>query len=1019
MAILLPFAPIVDQQTTVSWPQAGRAPESTTAFFVPYSPTGVHVEVPCTAVRAGQDRARLTTLVSSHLPGRDTTGFVITTSNEQLRVLLGGREVYRAPVGRDGCGLVLDSGQDGSTLRVGARSLRLPDDRVLQIQAFSTELQPAQASGLRVEARTADWFQSSPTVSKLVLIGCQLALAGGSLFLLALGDRKRRRLAERPDQASAPRLGWRSRFGDAGMLVTLGAWAVLGPRTADDSFTEAIVRNSLHSGTFTNYYRWENSAEAPFTLVLRLLQPLVAAEANPLVLRLPSMLAGLLVWLLLSRGALPVLLPEHARRFWVRAVLAAAVLAWWLPFNLGVRPEPFVALGVTAVFTCLLRGTARQDGAGLVLLGLAGLAAGLTIATSPSAVVVFAPILLLAPRIWHTVRGPSGAGGVTPIGWLALACCLGAVGLVTIFADQSAYGILRATELHQFYGPNVGWFQEVRRYEYLLGFSGSAGLGRRLPVLVTIAVLGCAVLLLVRGARRLLGMRLSYLPVTALALGFGLLWLTPSKWTHYFGSLAGLGAAALTTGVVLLAATARHQWQDRTVVLIGAAGTIATALAASLAFAGKNTWFLYSHWGVPHDETPYRPLNNPLLWLLLVAILLALTRLPRFAGTQSTRAALARMPAVIASVAIGLLVPILLVSFAVAPIRQAGSYSEGGQNVSHLTGGDTCGILDYVVTTRDVAGGELDAARGKAAREKARFTGFKYHGGYPSDSQPPDPPGVGGSRYLWGSMTDNDPSTGELTSQWLSLPRLTRGQELALSVAGRTGDGNRVSLEFARAAPGAPHLLGERVIDDTYRDADEREQYPADKVIPDLPQDRPGWRSPHMDAEDVPRGADLVRVRATDATVDAGGWVAVTGPRIRETRPVRDLLAGRDPVYVDLAMLWSAPCVRNLPVVAGGLAEAPQMLIKPPAETGLNGSAPFNAGAGGSFAGQAQTGGAEVVPTRLLGSEDRPQYADWGQAVLVTYPVQRDAYDVRTSGETRWGWEGSRTPVGTVPTLGP
>lgn len=1019
-ALLLPFAPVLAQQTTVTWPQAGRLPQSTTAFFVPYAPSAVHVDVPCTAIRAGQALHRPATVVASHLPGHDTTGFAITVNRIDLRVLLGGKEVYRAPVAPGNCSMRLDSGQNGSTLRVGAREIPMPGARPLEIQAFSTELPAVRAIGMKVQAQTANWFQNSPATAKLVLIGAQLALALGSLALLAVGDRRRRRLAARPDQAAAPRViaprVGRPRLGDLGVLVTLGVWAVLGPRTPDDSFTEAIVRNSLHSGAFTNYYRWENSSEAPFTLVLRILQPLVAADANPLILRLPSVLAGLLVWLLLSRGALPVLLRQQARLFWVRAVLALAFLAWWMPFNLGVRPEPFVALGVTAVLICLLRALARPNGDGLVLLGLGALAAGLTVAASPVAIVVAAPILLLAPRIWRTLTGPDNS----PFGWLAALCCVGAVGLVAIFADQSAYGVSRATQLHSYYGPNVAWYQEIRRYEYLLGFGDSAGLARRLPVLITVVLLVCVALLLARGARRLPGMRLAYVAPGVLVLGLLLLWLTPSKWTHYFGALAGFGALAVTTSVVLLTVTARLWSRDRVVVAIGVCGALATTVAAALAFAGKNTWFLFSHFGVPHDDGPFQPLNTPLPWLQLAAILVLLTMLPRYARSRSTSAMLVRMPGVLASVACGVLVAVMLVSFAIAPVRQAGSYSEGAQNITHLTGGDTCGILDRVVTTGDAPRGELRTAQGKAV-----FDGFTYRAGYPSGSQPPSPPGVAGSTYLWGSVAGGGISTGKLVSQWMSLPKLRRDQELALSVAGRTGDGNRLSLQFAAAAPRVPprpprpphppRLLGELTIDDTHQDSDEHPEYPADRATVDVPQDRQDWRSPHIEPSQIPRGANLVRVNAVDATTDAGGWIAVTGPRVRDVRPLRDLVRGNDPVYVDLAMLWSAPCVRNLPSATDGLVRAPTLLIKPPAETGFDGEAPFSPQAGGVFLGESQVGSAAVVPTRLAGTEDKPRYTDWGQAVLVTYPMQRDAYDVHTRTVDRWGWAGDRTPVGNVP----
>ncbi|MCX2728799.1 arabinosyltransferase domain-containing protein [Saccharopolyspora sp. NFXS83] len=102
----------------------------------------------------------------------------------------------------------------------------------------------------------------------------------------------------------------------------------------------------------------------------------------------------------------------------------------------------------------------------------------------------------------------------------------------------------------------------------------------------------------------------------AFAVGLGMLWLTPSKWTHYFGALAGFGALALTVSVVLLVA-ARDE-------LVGLIGTVLLVVGISVAFAGRNEWFLHSDFGVPHAETPFAPFDGPLPWLALTAVVLLL-----------------------------------------------------------------------------------------------------------------------------------------------------------------------------------------------------------------------------------------------------------------------------------------------------------------------------------------------------------------------------------------------------------
>ncbi|QUG99549.1 arabinosyltransferase domain-containing protein [Saccharopolyspora erythraea] len=1020
-AVAVPLAPVVAREVTVTWPKAAAPARSTLAFFVPYRPVSVDVDVPCRVVRSGQQLGRPATLVSSRLPGQPTAGFAVTTASGTALVLVGGREALRAPIGRD-CAISLHSDASGSTARIGDRTATLPGVRVEDVVAFATDLPPDAAAGMRVTARAANPFENEPTAEKALLVWGQFLLAGLAFVVLAVrtrgmrvvsvaattaplpvqpgppatdGNRARTthpnddgttrldsaRTALLAGDGAAPvetRVGaWRravSALVDLLVVGVLGGWWVLGPNTPDDSFASVTITNALNTGDVGNYYRWENASEAPFLLAQRLLELMAGLSAAPLAMRVPSVIAALLTWQLLSRGVLSAVIPEHSRKPSVRALAALSFLAWWLPFGLGVRPEPFVALGVVAALAFTLQGVRQQR---LGLLGAAALCAGLSVAVNPMGITALAPFVVLAGRLRRMLRAPD----------VLLLAAIASTGLVAMFADQSLAGAREATRLHGFYGPNVPWYLEIQRYQFLLGFDLQGDVARRAPVLLTAVVLLFTALLLSRGARWLPGMRMAGVPAGCLAISLALMWLTPSKWTHYFGALAGVGAATLTAGVVLVVVTARRLAGERTVVLLGLLCTGLGVVAAALTFAGKNNWFLHSHYGVPWGDEPVHPLNNPLLWglgagaLLLAAAVLGAVRKDRFAARRT----LVRMPAVLGVTAVGTTVALVLYSFAVAPLRQSGSYSVGGQNLASLTG-QSCGIVDHVVVTPDVPGGRLQVSGGDP-----EAVGFRRNGGFAS----PPPGGT-----AWSSFGGGPISTGNLTTGWFPLPaEIPDNRELAVDVAGRTGDGNRIALEFGTR----DGVIGERVLDDTVFDGDERPAYPADHVIVDKPQDNPSWRTLHSE---VPDGATRVRIRAADGTTDGAGWLAVTGPRIREVIPMAQYLRGMAPILVDWSMTWSAPCLRAMPEVGGGLAEPPAYLVNPPHELGFGGRAAYERVIGGSFAGVREVGHQKEVPTRLLGVDHAPQYAEWGHLIEVDYPLSGNGFDVQSVPVSRWGWRG-------------
>jgi arabinosyltransferase B len=82
------------------------------------------------------------------------------------------------------------------------------------------------------------------------------------------------------------------------------------------------------------------------------------------------------------------------------------------------------------------------------------------------------------------------------------------------------------------------------------------------------------------------------------------------------------------------------------------------------------------------------------------------------------------------------------------------------------------------------------------------------------------------------------------------------------------------------------------------------------------------------------------------------------------------------------------PCVVDVPVVAGGLAQTPNAVIESPRPFFTEDRDPD---LGGSFAGA--VGGLHEVPSRLI---DHPEL-DWGAVLVSSNPTAHDDYDVTTS----------------------
>ncbi|ALG13151.1 arabinosyltransferase domain-containing protein [Kibdelosporangium phytohabitans] len=996
VAAAVPFSPVRTNETVVTWPEHGQAPVSTTALFSPYRPAEVHVTVPCPVVRAAAGPQRRTVVGTD--PAGTGIGVQVAVENNVVTVSVGSAKVLDAPIAA-GCDVQVDVTDSGATARIGDAVRGVDGELVAEVHGFITDVPAESARGLEVRVRARIYSETAPSTVKLVAVGAWVVLA--VLVLWGLG--RSRRAPRQRETGEGPR--WPRRIVDAGLLVALLGWAVLGPATWDDSYSAMTIRNSEFSGNIDNYYSQQNTSEM-FTLSQWLLWPVLRMSLDFPVVRLPFVLLATGTWLMLTRSVLPSVLPRHAKRWPVLVITAVALLAWWMPYGQTLRFEPFAAFGTTAVLALVLRGT-NETKPSTVRLGLAALVTGLTAAVTPTGALLAAVVwVVLASRVWRVLADGRGwrtahygrvVARLTSLGALASSV------VVITFLTQSWHGFSKAAEQHNSGSmPNYGWFQDTVRYNYLLSLNDYSGtVARRVPVLLALVLLPVAGLLLARGVRALPGLK--ELPLAAALMVGGLLALalTPSKWSHHFGALAGFGSLFIAVAVVATAQAARRWGDDRRARAAGLTGLVFTVVAAAMSFSGMNTWVLWSQYGVPWQTGPVRPLNNPITWLVLVAVVSAVVWIFRARTRISAGGVLVAAPGVVVTAALTASVGMLLVSFVVAPIRQAsvGGYSIGLQNIAHLTG-RSCGLADKVEMYPDVPGGVLKPHSGTV-----QSTGFAAQSAWVS--APPLLPDKEVSKHVWGSVAAGMASTGKLTTQWFALPAAQPGQQVAVSAAGRTGDGNRLALEFGQSGPSGVRPVGERVLDDSALDKALRfsDYGSPTKSVPPV-QNNPGWRALWVPRADVPPDADVVRVKAVDDTADEGGWIGTTGPRLLKAVPMRQFLADYEDVWLHPAMSLYLPCVRNFAPAAHGMAVSPDLVINAGFPGGRGPAYPLAAGYDHPFAGLPRTALVYEVPSRLTGGRREPSQLDWGHVMVVKHTAGRDRYSVTTRRVDRQGWEG-------------
>lgn len=1005
-AVALPFAPVWTDRTEVRWPPADEPATSTTALLAPYRPAEFTASVPCSAIRSATERPEPTTVLSTIPPGSDRDGMVLTTREGEPELVLGQR---RIPLPRSpDCGLTVRADSAGSQVAAGDRApIALPGISAPEIFTFRTDLDQQRAAQLSVSARTFSWFDTSPTPAKRELITASLVFAGLALLLL---------FAHAPPSVASLRRAllrrrrWTSLLllpTDAAMAGVLAVWGIVGPLTDDDGFAMRTVLNYGPTGDIGNYYRWFNASETPFTLLQHVVRWVSEHSLAPVVLRLPSVAAGLLTWLVVSRGIVAPLCGS-TRRVRLHLLTGVLFLACWLPYGLGIRPEAFIALGAASVVAMLLKATSGASRTPFCWLGAAAATSGLTVAITPTGVAALFAVLVFLPRIVRLIttpgRAPRWVGACTR---LALVGSLAAVGLVAMFADSTWNGVKQASAIHQEFGPTPGWYREINRYAKLLGTDSWGSAGKRIAVLLVVAALliaaACALRQLHRRAR---------VPELPLLIGsvvgvFAALWLTPSKWSHHFGALAGLGAALLAVTIVLLGRVGSLAGARLDARLLGGAGGIAAAVAAALSFAGPNAWWRYSDIAMPWSDAPVRPfgwpLDHPAFWIAVgvaTGVLVFAGARPRRPGSRAPEGPLwTPVPASVLGLAALASVLLLLGSFVTVPARTGEHFSIARANWSSITG-TNCGIEDEVETLPLAEAGTLRPVGSRNSVGGPEIDGFARDV-LPDSGAPPEEPelredpfgtyrpteaepkAVSATPFVWSSLPDDPATVGSLRTRWFGLPELAGDQALSTWVAGRPEQGNSLSIEFADARG---NLVGTREL---------RDAPPQDRPFDDPVHGRPRhwrdfrpWRLLTVDAGELPPGAAQVRLRAEDNTTDEQGWLAVGGPAVRDVVPLRHVLDGQPPALVDWPINFEFPCRDDYPRVGGGTADSPGVLVTP-AEG--EGSMAFDPEYGGVFTGALSASRRLETPSRLRGEPG----VTWGHVLSVAYDVDRDSYDLR------------------------
>ncbi|GAB2556871.1 arabinosyltransferase domain-containing protein [Nocardia heshunensis] len=972
-ALAVPLLPVKVDHTTLAWPQ-GNSTQSIESPLVSYAPLTFDATIPCSAVtQLGAKGGTLAATAPNGAPDLERYGFVArvtaasttdgVTTPGKLEAITHHKTLVSIPTDQlpAGCALTVHSDMTGTTATLTGSSVApvtLDGDYRPQLVGVYSDL--SVSDGTTVTAQVDSRFTSTPSTVKRIAIWTAILGTLVALFALFRLDR----LDGRRSRRFLPQHWWSFKPVDAVVLGTLILWHFIGATTSDDGYQYGMGRASIHAGYMANYFGYFGVPETPVgTPYYDLIGHMAQISAASPWMRLPALLSGIAIWLVLSREVIPRLGARIRRDRIAVWTGALGFLVIWLPYNNGLRPEPLVALGVLLTWVSVERAIATGR---LLPYGIAIAIGAFSCTVGPSGIICFAPLLAGIRPIWRilnrraTALGKPTAPGASALtvlkarfgSYLSLSAPLAAAGAVVLaimFCDQPLSSMFEMSRVHTAVGPDVHWDGEYIRYQYLFMPTIDGSLARRFGMLAFwIGLLVCVFVLLRKGGR---------IPFTApgpvrrvLGTGVGMMLLmmfTPTKWTHHNGIYAGIAGVVAVLAAVAVGPRVMRSPRNRALF----AAVIAFALAVS--FSSINGWWYVSNWSISWNDKSVviAGIGVDKILLVVTAGLLALAawfhvRAPEQPGPHRISKLGWRFVALPPlTIAAAFMVLFEVASLAKGAIAQYPAYSLARSNVDAVLG-KTCGMANDVRVEEHPNAGMLKPVNGdvqgtftadapgfspKGVATDLRADDEADNGGNVSaavsgrssgtvdgTTTAPLPFGLDADTPMLGSYNSTE-AVSTLTTGWYTLPAQRDSSGIvAIAAAGRIRSvdkdgivtpGQRVEIEY-----------GVSGADGSFE--------PQGRITPIDIGPAPTWRNLRVPMNQIPASATAIRVLAEDRDSDPKQWVALTPPRIPQTVTLQDFVGKTKPVLLDWEVGLQFPCQRPFDHL-DGIAEVPDYRILP------------------------------------------------------------------------------------------
>ncbi|WP_135357121.1 arabinosyltransferase domain-containing protein [Mycolicibacterium sp. NCC-Tsukiji] len=955
LSALTPLLPVVQTTAQLNWPQHGQF-GNVTAPLISQTPVTMTATIPCDVLRTLPPSGGL---VFGTVPkdGKQAAlnGLLVNVSSSRVDITDRNVVIASVPrlkaIGNPGCSrieIISDkngtfatfvglTGTDGKELRTGFAD---PNLRPTVVGIF-TDLKGAAPQGLSVSATIDTRFINRPTIIKYTAMFGGIAATIVALLALWRLDR----LDGRRMQRLIPSR-WRTfNIVDGVVIGGFLLWHVLGAGSSDDGYILQMARVAPHAQYMINYFRWFGSPEDPFGWYYNVLALMTHVSDASIWIRLPDLICALICWLLLSREVLPRLGPAVAGSKAAMWAAGLVLMAAWMPFDNGLRPEGQIATGALITYVLIERaiGTSRLTPAALAIIS-----AAFTLGIQPTGLIAVAALLAGGRPILRILVKRRREVGTWPLIMPLLAA--GFVVLTVVFVNQTAAGVLEATRIRTAIGPSQAWYTENLRYYYLFLPTVDGSMTRRFGFLLTALSLFTSMFMILRRKRvpgiargpvwRLMGIIFA----TMFCLMF-----TPTKWVHHFGLFAAVGAAMAAVATVLVSRSVLKSARNRMAV------TSAVLFLLALVSATTNGWWYVSSYGVPfnNDMVAVGGIKLSTIFLVLFVITAVWAFWLHFNSDRPEGRLTRLVTAAPIPLAAAFMVVVCVASMAIGAVREYPTYSNLASNLRALKGG--CGLADNVLVEPDSNAGFLTPQAGDygplGALGGAGPVGFTPNGvpnrivaeairlDFPVSGTDADwdaavkltTPGINGSTVplpygldparvpVAGTYTTGPHSQAKLTSAWYGLPAADAAHPLVVvtaagtitgnsSLKGRT-EGQTVELEYGRTGPDGRPVPGGRVV-------------PYD-IGP-----TPSWRNLRFDRRQIPADATYVRVVAVNLSLNEGDWIAVTPPRVPELKTVEQFIGKTQPVLMDWAVGLAFPCQQPM-LVRNGVTEVPKFRITP------------------------------------------------------------------------------------------